>query len=150
MADPKRFELLTSGSANRRSILLNYGSVCNKGRHLVRNCSVSGLMQRYLELTIHNLYYFYSICSLNRIVKCFGHLGRIRTGIHGVAVRCIAILPLGVGRGGRIRTYDLLVPNQAPYQTRPHPVAQVEGIEPSFSVLETDVLPLHYTHKKSP
>ena len=81
LADPKRFELLTSGSANRRSILLNYGSVCNKGRHLVRNCSVSGLMQRYLELTTYNLYYFYSICSLNRIVKCFGSPGGIRTHI---------------------------------------------------------------------
>ena len=27
-------------------------------------------------------------------VKCFGHVGRNRTGINGVAVRRIAILPL--------------------------------------------------------
>ena len=33
-----------------------------------------------------------------------GHLGGNRTPIHGVAVRCIAILPLGVGIGARIRT----------------------------------------------
>ena len=34
----------------------------------------------------------------------FGHLGRNRTGINGVAVRRIAILPLGVGIGGWNRT----------------------------------------------
>ena len=54
LADQKRFELLTSGSANRRSILLNYGSVCN---------------------------YIYIICSLNVIVKYFGGPARIRTWI---------------------------------------------------------------------
>ena len=31
------------------------------------------------------------------------------------------------GRSSRIRTYDLLVPNQAPYQTRPYSVFGIGG-----------------------
>ena len=34
------------------------------------------------------------------------------------------------GRGDRIRTYDLLVPNQALYQTKLHPVLKGEGHGP--------------------
>jgi hypothetical protein len=80
-----------------------------------------------------------------------GHLGGNRTPIHGVAVRCIAILPLGDGLGGRIRTYGLLVPNQALYQTKLHRVGTGGGIRtPAGAVLETAALPLSYTDKKSP
>ena len=57
-----------------------------------------------------------------------GHVGRNRTGINGVAVRRIAFLPLrDIGLDGRIRTYDLLVPNQALYQTKLHRVGIGEG-----------------------
>ena len=39
------------------------------------------------------------------------------------------------GRGSRIRTYDLLVPNQAPYQTRPHPVNLGLSLRRSHSLI---------------
>ena len=50
----------------------------------------------------------------------------------------------GKSRGGRIRTDDVLVPNQARYQTALHPEASGQGIEPRSADLESAVLPLNY------
>ena len=61
-----------------------------------------------------------------------------------------------IGRSGGIRTRGLLVPNQALYQTEPHPeklshwmchptakLVAEEGFEPSQTESESVVLPLH-------
>ncbi len=48
-----------------------------------------------------------------------GGSGRNRTGVHGVAVRCITTLPpshLGIGAGNRVRTGDLNLGKVALYQ----------------------------------
>ena len=48
--------------------------------------------------------------------------------LYGFAIRCVTIPPHPqIGLGGRIRTYGLLVPNQALYQTKLHRVGRCAG-----------------------